>query len=290
MPRWFSRELVRRIAIVPIVLTFGMVSRIARAQIEDRSGAVRSESLAGSDIASPHEPSSSNPALTLASVDGTRGLLRATYQPQPFGLEQAWMGTASVALQVDSVWVAAVEFGKLTYQDVIGTTRAGLLASRRFSAPLMKQAVAGVRLRYQSTSFGDRYLPINEMTADVGVAVVLSDEWQAGFAATDLLTLYQNQRVAETAPEFSFGAAFEPVASLTLLPAFVWRPQDDFSVRCGVEYVLVDAVTLRVGAETSIGLVTGGIGLHLSDLNLDFAFERHPDLGSSVDFGITYGL
>ena len=58
------------------------------------------------------------------------------------------------------------------------------------------------------------------------------------------------------------------------------------SVQFGVDYDIIEYLSLRVGGSNEPARFTAGLGINYSIFSLDYAFFTHPDLGLTHQAGI----
>lgn len=58
-------------------------------------------------------------------------------------------------------------------------------------------------------------------------------------------------------------------------------------LRCGFEYILFNAFSLRAGAQYNPNILTFGAGYEFKHLQVDVAAQLHQQLGASIQIGIT---
>ncbi|MDP4198823.1 MAG: hypothetical protein Q8922_02515 [Bacteroidota bacterium] len=263
----------------------------------DAPMAPRALALAGSNIADATDPTDLNPA---SSTD-TDSRCAAGFLPAPNNLERSWTAMASGRWMPVARDAIAADFSRFQYQDVFARQQVGLTLSHMFpigardtgtsenESRAARRASAGLRLRYSDLSFGQNYLPISELSADAGATFDITPDLRGAAVVSHLVSLYKNQDV-ETQPRTGYLAlTYHSSEELTLHVAVKSPEGETTSVLAGIEYLLNRYLTFRIGTETATGVIGGGIGLHYSSMQFDFAIMRHPDLGSTFGFGIICG-
>lgn len=245
----------------------------------------RTIALASSSIADARDALDINPAIPSAA-----DRLVASFVPAPAGLERSWSAAASGLWAVDSLNAVGVGCSQFVYQDIYSSDAIGILYSRSFLVSTGRAATAGLRLHYRAMNFGEHYLPLTELSMDAGVTFDLAPRVRAAAAVTHLASLYTNQDAGGAGRTAYLGLSYRPIDELTVDAAAESPQGDATSVHAGIEYMLDPHIIVRAGTETAVGLISGGVGLRYSAMQLDFAVEHHPDLGSSLCFGIAYAL
>ncbi len=199
------------------------------------------------------------------------------------------------AIPIDEGYLLAVTFSRYQYSDIFSSQYFSLESSKRIGLTEGRDAVVGIRSRYIEENFGDHYLPLKEITADLGITFSLSSEFHIGTSITHLLSLYRNQDVIVEYPSLWLGMSYCHAHIITLYAAAEGSTDHNYSphdvaLHLGVEYLLDPRIVLRVGTETASSSISGGVGIRLHSLTADFAATDHPDLGMTLSFGIGYSL
>jgi hypothetical protein len=122
---------------------------------------------------------------------------------------------------------------------------------------------------------------------DVGGLVKLYDRTRLGFFTRNLNSPTIGDDSEELSRQVGVGLAYEPYPGVTT--AFDMRSTlgDQFRFCGGMEFNVVPALDLRVGVETEPNKVTGGFGIHLPVLTLDYGFSTGGGvLDASHHFGV----
>ena len=85
------------------------------------------------------------------------------------------------------------------------------------------------------------------------------------------------------------GVAYHPEEEKFTLLGEVEKDIDREAVlKFGVDYELIEKLSLRAGISTNPAFSSFGLGLHLGKINLDFANRFHPVLGYSPHISVVY--
>jgi hypothetical protein len=60
--------------------------------------------------------------------------------------------------------------------------------------------------------------------------------------------------------------------------------------KVGLDYQLIDLVSIQAGISTNPSNYSFGIGIHYSDMNLHIGFLKHQTLGFTPSFSLSYGF
>jgi hypothetical protein len=244
----------------------------------------RSQALLGSDVASPSDALAANPAADSVQF------VAMMYIPTPLAIEGAWSASVSSLYALDNLNRVGAAVIANAFQDKYSDQITSVQYAR--AIPLRdsgRSIVGGVRLKYSSEHFGNNYQPLNALTADVGIRFSVLDNLTAGIALSDLGTVYRNQDVSAATRTAFAGLSWRALDDVTIHAAVSSPQGSSASVLAGIECNLEQHIAVRAGAETAIGELAAGVGLHYTNLQLDLSVVRHPLLGSTLSFGLQYG-
>lgn len=122
---------------------------------------------------------------------------------------------------------------------------------------------------------------------DVGALVKIYERTRLGFFTRNLNNPTIGDDSEELTRQVTVGLAYEPYPGV--ISAFDMRTAlgDQFRFCGGLEFNIVPALDLRVGVETEPNKVTGGFGVHLPILTLDYGFSTG---GGVLDASHHFGL
>jgi hypothetical protein len=248
----------------------------------------RTVALGLADIADVRDEWVPNPAMPT----DTSAHIRAALWPLPLGLAS----TNSVGFTADyplsNSATAGASFTDYQSANIFSWESFGLQASKTFHVgddSSNRKAVAGVRLRYAQENFSPLYLPAEDFTADFGAKFDIVSQLTLGAAVTHLFNSVNEDVLIESRTGW-LGLTYRPVSEAEANVALESSENAHPDFHFGVEYALDEYVLIRVGAETANGIISGGIGVRTDILTIDFAAARHPDLGTSISFGIGLAL
>ena len=280
-----------RIPLIAYILFMVSGLQIANAQIFGAtSDAPRSLAVGGSDIADARDewvPSPAMPADTLSHI-------RAPLSPLPLGLSQSFSAGFAADMPLNGNWLAAASLSRYQYGDVFAYQSFGIQVSRTFnvsgSGDTTRRAVAGIRIRYAQETLGTEYLPLDDIGVDLGISFDLFPKLTLAAAVTHLVGLYNNQGIASENRVGWLGLSYRATSDLTLDAALESAPAYTAAFHAGAEYTIDSHLFVRAGANSGIGEISGGVGVVSGNFTADFAAVRHPDLGTSISFGIGLAL
>lgn len=122
---------------------------------------------------------------------------------------------------------------------------------------------------------------------DVGALVKIYERTRLGFFTRNLNNPTIGDDSEELPRQVAVGLAYEPYPGV--ISAFDMRTAlgEQFRICGGLEFNIVPALDLRVGVETEPNKVTGGFGVHLPILTLDYGFSTG---GGVLDASHHFGL
>lgn len=163
-----------------------------------------------------------------------------------------------------------------------------LLAGLGYGLKLSEKIGIGVQVDYLSQTVAE-YGTENAFTFEAGVqAQLLSTLWMGAHVFNPLKTksgFYNDQHYAN---ELSWGLAYKPSKSVSVVADVVNRNYDKFGFKVGVEYLPVQSVALRAGLNENE--FTFGLGLRWKQLQLDIGSAYHRYLGISPTGSLVYAI
>lgn len=252
----------------------------------------RTVAVSTADIADTRDEWAPNPAQPA----DTSPHIWAVLAPLPLGISDTWSAGFSGDYPLSNGAIAGASFSAYQTADIYSFESFGLQASKTFDigadadTSSKRKAVAGVRLRYSQETSNPIYLPFEDFTADLGAEFDIAPQLTLGAVVTHLFGI-ENQDIPIESRAGWLGLAYRPVTEAEANIAIESSAGSSQAVlHAGVEYWLDEYVAIRVGTETVTGIISGGIGVRTDNLTADFAAARHPDLGTSISFGIGLGL
>ena len=123
------------------------------------------------------------------------------------------------------------------------------------------------------------------VTFEVGLQYAISEQLLAGF---HLFNPVHAKLAAEALPMIAqFGLTYTPSDYLVLSAAMEQTSTASYTVKAGLEYLLLKRFFVRTGVQTNPALFSLGVGYQLPKFTLNMAMSYHTVLGISPAFGIT---
>jgi len=122
---------------------------------------------------------------------------------------------------------------------------------------------------------------------DIGAMVSVYERTRVGFSTRNLNSPEIGDDGEELPRQLAVGIAYEPYPGVTSAFDVHTALDEEIRFRGGVEFEIVPQLDLRAGVETDPNKVTGGFGVHLPFLTLDYGFSTG---GGVLDTSHHFGL
>jgi hypothetical protein len=209
--------------------------------------------------------------------------IAAFYSPQPFGMTE--LSLASFALvhptSYGEVGLSVNRFGFDLYREMSGILSYANSYRDVFSF--------GINLTYNSLAI-ENYGSALAIGVDIGVLATITGGLRWGFFAANVNAPSIGQAREKLPQVYSSGLSFSPADGLLLGLDVIKDIRYPALLRAGLEYRLVDPVSLRVGVGNNPTKFSSGLGIHYSFVHFDYAMTTHPDLGLSHQFSVAVDL
>jgi len=238
----------------------------------------RQISLANSDVAFANDAFSlfSNPA-GLAQLNWRE--VGVYYSPAPFGLTE--LSNGYVAYH-EPFSFGSFAVGGMTYGfDLYRESKVLLGYSYNYDNIFF----AGLVLNYHNYSIKN-YGSTGVFYLNIGGLVYILDELRWGFLVTNINKASVADIDDQIPMVFSTGFSFDILDNFSLNFALEKDIRYNPSVQFGIDYDIIEYLSLRVGASNEPSRFTAGLGINYSIFSLDYAFFTHPDLGLTHQAGV----
>lgn len=235
-------------------------------------------SMSNSDVALSDDVFSifNNPA-GLAQLDWRE--LGLYYSPAPFGLNELANGYIAYG---EPLGFGTAGIGAMTYGFELYRESRFLLS---FSTLYQNKFFAGISFNYHIVSvrgYGDKsvfYLnagSLGYLTNELRIGFCIQNINQASFISNeDQIPILLNAGLSYTINDY-----------LSLNFAIEKDIRYNASIKSGINYDIIENLSLRIGFANEPAEFSCGIGIHLSYFNFDYAIFTHPDLGLTHQAGI----
>jgi hypothetical protein len=258
-----------------LLLFFSTLSITNIAQINPGA---RQISIANSDVALANDVFTlfNNPA-GLAQMNWKE--VAIYYSPAPFGLTE--LANGYVAYQqpfsFGSLGIGGMTYGYELYREsqiILG-----------YSYNYENIFFIGAAVNYQSYSI-QNYGSTGAFYLNLGGLVYILDDLRWGFSTSNVNRATVGDQDDQIPVVFTTGFSFEILNNFSLNLSLEKDVRYDPSISFGIDYDLIEYLSLRIGAADNPSKFTAGIGINYSILSLDYAFFTHPDLGLTHQAGV----
>ncbi len=222
-----------------------------------------------------------------ASIAGTPFTTISAYGEQRFLLSELTSGSAGIVwpfLPEQSIGVAVSTFGFDAFRRSVASASYGIEVIERLSL--------GASVSYMNIDLGELG-STNAVLANVGINTALTDQLSLGFTAYNITrTQLENTfGIQEDLPVvYAAGLAYQPDEKVLLVVDLVKDVDQLVSFRGGIEYRLASILNVRAGVGNEPIIWSGGIGLNLNQLQLDFAAQYHEQLGYTPQVSLSFAF
>jgi hypothetical protein len=242
------------------------------------SPGARQISMANSDVALANDVFSifNNPA-GLSQLNWRE--VGIYYSPAPFGLTELSNGYVAYNEPFD---FGSISIGGMTYGfELYRESKIVLGYSYNYENILF----AGATVNYHSFSI-QNYGSTSAIYFNVGGLVYILDELSWGFAVSNL----NRASIADIDDQIPMilatGFSYDILQNFSLNFSLEKDISFDPSIQFGIEYDIIEYISLRAGTSNDPSRFTAGLGINYSIFSLDYAFFTHQDLGLTHQAGI----
>jgi len=217
----------------------------------------------------------------LAFLDG---MSFTAFGEQRFLLAEIGSYSAALAYPTNSgtFGLALNYFGYENYNE----QKIGLAYARK----LFEGVAIGAQIDYLGTRIPE-YGSAGKVTFELGVQADLLENFIIGaHIFSPIRTQLTDDEIDVIPTQLNVGIAYLPTEKVTLIVELEKDFDYTASFKGGIEYQLVDELSLRVGLGTNPIQNGFGIGIHLSKLDIDIAAAYHQLLGFTPGVSVSYNL
>jgi hypothetical protein len=209
--------------------------------------------------------------------------IAAFYSPQPFGMTELSLASFALAhpTPYGQVGVSVNCFGFDLYREVSGILSYANSYRDVFSF--------GINLTYNSLAIKN-YGSASTIGVDIGILATITRGLRCGFFAANVNAPTIGQAREKLPQVYASGLSFRPADRLLLGLDVIKDIRYPALLRGGLEYKVVDPLSLRVGVGNNPAKFSSGLGIHYSFVHFDYAMTAHPDLGLSHQFSVAVDL
>ncbi len=171
-------------------------------------------------------------------------------------------------------------FGYSQYNEM----QAGLAYGKSFS----KYFAVGLQLNYLNTHISGDYGNANTVNFEIGI---LSQPINNLFIGAHVYNPSRSKIEEEKIPTiFNLGISYLFSDKVMLAIGTEKDLDHDAIFKAGIDYMLVEYVSLQAGVSTNPSKYSFGIGFHYININAYIGFSSHQTLGFTPSFSISYGF
>lgn len=201
------------------------------------------------------------------------------YSPAPFGLSE--LANAYVAFN-EPFSFGSVALGGMTYGFELYRESKILIG---YSYNYQNKFFAGAALNFHSLSIHN-YGNDNAFYFNLGGLVYLSDEFRFGFSFHNINRASFGNYDDQIPVVLNSGFSYDVLNSLSINVAMEKDISNKTSFMFGVDYDIVEYLSLRSGFSNEPSRFSAGIGINYSFISLDYAMFTHNDLGLTHQVGL----
>lgn len=205
------------------------------------------------------------------------------YSPAPFGLKELAIGSAAVVKRFNfgNVGFAFQTYGFELYRE----NKISIAFAKKF----FNQISFGLKTNVYSLSIQNYG---NDMTfgLDIGLLTPLSENLQLGVSVTNINRPTYGVSKERLSQTFSAGLAYKAFQNLIFAFELEKEVRYPFNFKFGLDYSLIDFLSLQFGYNTEPSKYFSGLGIHYSKFRFNYSFFSHNVLGFTHNFGIDYNL
>ena len=261
-----------------IIFTLFFLSILNLTILAQFNPGARQISLANSDVALANDVFTlfNNPA-GLAQLNWKE--VGIYYSPAPFGLTE--LANGYVAYQQPFSF-GSLGIGGMTYGfDLYRETKIILGYSYNYDNIFFVGAAAN----YHSYSI-QNYGSTGVFYFNLGVLVYILDNLRWGFSTSNVNRATVADQDDQIPVILSTGFSFDILNNFSLNFALDKDIRYDPSISFGIDYDIIEYLSLRLGGANNPSRFSAGVGINYSIVSLDYAFFTHSDLGFTHQAGI----
>lgn len=257
------------------IITFCLLSLSAYSQYNPGAKQI---SLSNSDVALSDDVFSlfNNPA-GLSQMNWRE--LGVYYSPAPFGLSE--LANGFVAYH-EPTTIGSIAIGGMSYGfDLYRESRISL----GYSYNYLNKFFAGITFNYNTVSIKN-YGNDASLTINLGGLAYITNSLRFGFMIHNLNHSTFGEESNQIPMVFNAGLSCDIVDEMSLNIAIEKDVDYKPSIQFGINYDIIDNLSLRTGFSNEPSRYSAGIGINYSIFSLDYAMFTHNDLGLTHQAGL----
>jgi hypothetical protein len=201
------------------------------------------------------------------------------YSPAPFGLTELANGYAAYhePTSIGSFAIGGMSYGFDLYRES--------KFSLGYSYNYINKFFAGVTINYQTVSI-QNYGNDGALFFNLGGLAYISNVFRLGFSIQNINRASFGKEDDQIPMILNTGLSFDAADELTLNIAVEKDIKYKASFQFGINYDIIEFLSLRTGFSNEPSKYSAGIGINYSMFSLDYAMFTHNDLGLTHQAGI----
>lgn len=205
------------------------------------------------------------------------------YSPSPFGMNEL---SNAYAAYCEPFRFGSVAVGFMTYGFELYKEHKLALA---FSKQIYPGFLFGITAMYQTVVI-ENYGDDKTFTLNIGGITFLNENLSLGFYAENLLRGSFGKEKNQIPTILNTGLSYKFDDESSLHAALQKELDMPLSVRFGIEYNVIEYLSLRFGFMNEPSSFSGGIGIKYSFIQIDYSVFTHLDLGLTHQAGIIFRI
>lgn len=201
------------------------------------------------------------------------------YSPAPFGLTELANGYVAYHEPTDigSFAIGGMSYGFELYREA--------KISLGYSYNYQNKFFAGAAINYQTVSI-QNYGNDGVLFINAGGLAYVTNSLRFGFVIQNLNRASFGNDKDQIPMIFNTGFSLDVIDDMTVNLAIEKDIDYKASVQFGIDYDIIDNLSLRTGFSNEPSKYSAGIGINYSIFSFDYALFTHPDLGLTHQAGI----
>lgn len=201
------------------------------------------------------------------------------YSPAPFGLSE--LANAYVAF-TEPFSFGSVALGGMTYGFELYRESKFVVG---YSYNYQNKFFAGATFNFHTLSI-QNYGNDNTFYFNIGGLIYLSDDFRLGFSFHNINRASFGNDDDQIPVVLNSGFSYDILKSLSINVALEKDISYKTSLMFGVDYDIIEYLSLRSGFSNEPSRFSAGIGINYSFISLDYAMFTHNDLGLTHQVGL----
>lgn len=201
------------------------------------------------------------------------------YSPAPFGITELANGYVAYhePTSIGSFAVGGMSYGFELYRES--------KFSLGYSYNYLNKFFAGVTINYQTVSIRN-YGSDGTVSFNVGGLAYVSNVFRLGFSIQNINRATYGREDDQIPIVFSSGLSYDASNDITINFALEKDIKYKSSIEFGINYDIIEYLSLRMGFSNEPSKYSAGIGINYSIFSLDYAMFTHNDLGLTHQAGV----